>query len=308
MKHIFVINPVAGKKDSTGVIKEAVSNKFNSEDCVIYVTKKPLDAWRFVRDYAAAHPDESLRFYACGGDGTLNEVVNGAVGFQNAAVGCYPSGSGNDFLKYFGKKKDFLDLDALVDGEIVDIDLLRFSDRYVVNILNIGFDADVASKMIKYKRLPLVTGKGAYHLGVIVSLLSKMTHKFKITLDGEPFYEGDGLLCAIANGICYGGGYYCAPEAKVDDGKLDICFVRSLSRPRFIRLIKYYKNGTHLATPKVARYILYKKGAEVVIESPEPVNYAIDGEMGASKRIAIKVEPKAMRFIVPKGLKKGANA
>ncbi|MGB4332814.1 MAG: hypothetical protein WBJ70_05710, partial [Bacilli bacterium] len=60
--------------------------------------------------------------------------------------------------------------------------------------------------------------------------------------------------------------------------------------------------------PKVARYILYKKGAEVVIESPEPVNYAIDGEMGASKRIAIKVEPKAMRFIVPKGLKKGANA
>ena len=123
MKHIFVINPVAGTIDSTGVIKEAVSNKFNSEDCVIYVTKKPLDAWRFVRDYAAAHPDESLRFYACGGDGTLNEVVNGAVGFQNAAVGCYPSGSGNDFLKYFGKKKDFLDLDALVDGEIVDIDL-----------------------------------------------------------------------------------------------------------------------------------------------------------------------------------------
>lgn len=304
MKHIFVINPVAGKKDSTEEIREAVSKRLNADEYVIYVTKKPLDAWRFVHEYAAARPDEPLRFYACGGDGTLNEVVNGAAGFPNATVGCYPSGSGNDFLKYFGKKKDFLDIDALVAGAEVEVDLLRFSDRYVINILNIGFDADVASRMIKYKRLPLVSGKGAYNLAVIVSLLSKMTHKFKITLDGELLYEGDGLLCAIANGICYGGGYYCAPEAVVDDGLLDICFVQPVSRPRFISLIRYYKNGTHLTTPKVARFITYKKGRDVIIESPTPINYALDGEIGSAVRIALSVVPKALRFIVPAGLDK----
>ncbi|MCK9536997.1 MAG: YegS/Rv2252/BmrU family lipid kinase [Bacilli bacterium] len=309
MKHIFVINPVAGKKDSTAEIKEAINKTLHSEDCVIYITKKSMDACNFVRDYAADHQDEELRFYACGGDGTLNEVVNGACGFPNVAVGCYPVGSGNDFIKYFGEKKDFLDIKEQVNGQIVEVDLLKFSDRYVINILNIGFDADAANRMIKYKRLPLVSGKGAYHLGVVVSLLSKMSHYFKISLDGELIYEGDGLLCAIANGICYGGGYYCAPDAVVDDGLLDICFVRRISRPKFIGLIKYYKNGTHLITPKVARYIIYRKGREVVIECPKPLNYAIDGEMGKAHKIAIKVEPKALKFIIPAGIsQKSVNA
>ena len=107
MKHIFVINPVAGKKDSTEEIREAVSKRLNADEYVIYVTKKPLDAWRFVHEYAAARPDEPLRFYACGGDGTLNEVVNGAAGFPNAAVGCYPSDRGTISSSTSGRRRIF---------------------------------------------------------------------------------------------------------------------------------------------------------------------------------------------------------
>jgi len=302
MKYIFVINPAAGKKNSTAEITEAIQKNLHKDEYLIYVTKEPKDAWHFVCKYAGNHRDEELRFYACGGDGTLNEVANGAIGFPNVAVGCYPTGSGNDFIKYFGTKKDFLNIKRLINGQIETVDMLKFGDRYVLNILNAGFDADVAMRMIKYKRLPLVSGKGAYNLGVIVSLLTRMTHYFKITLDGNLVFEGEGLLCAVANGICYGGGYYCAPDAVVDDGLLDFCFVRRLSRPKFISLIKYYKKGTHLKNPKVAPHIIYQKGKEVLIESTNPLNYAIDGEMGEADKIAISTVSKALKFIVPSGI------
>jgi len=298
VKHIFVINPSAGKKDSTKVVTDAIKKVLNEEDYIIYITKKPKDAWNFVHEYASLHQKERLRFYACGGDGTLNEVANGAYGFPHVSVGCYPVGSGNDFIKYFGTKEQFLDINNLVHGTIKEIDLLQFTDRFVVNILNIGFDANVADRMIKYKRLPLITGRGAYGLGVIVSLLSKVSNHFFMKIDGKQICDEDGLLCAVANGICYGGGYYCAPEAIVDDGLLDVCFVRKLPRTKFIGLIKYYKKGVHLQAPKLAPYLIYQKGKEVEIECKKPLTYAIDGEIGKTNKFLIRVVSKALRFIV----------
>lgn len=298
-RHIFIINPHAGKKDSTALITKALSDALDHEDYLTYITKEPLDAWHFVRDYCWEHPELNLRFYSCGGDGTLNEVANGAYGFPNAAVGSYPVGSGNDFIKYFGEVDRFLDIKAQVNGKCVPVDMLRFSDRLVLNILNIGFDANVAARMIKYKRLPLVSGKGAYSLGVLVSFLCKLANHFTVKVDGNMIYDGLGLLCAVANGICYGGGYYCAPEAVVDDGLLDICLVKKISRFKFIKLIKYYKEGTHLITPKVSQHIVYCKGKEVIIECQKELNYSIDGEMGRSARFKIAVIPNALNFIVP---------
>ncbi|NLD26865.1 MAG: diacylglycerol kinase family lipid kinase, partial [Acholeplasmataceae bacterium] len=233
---------------------------------------------------------------------TLNEVVNGVVGYPNAAITCYPCGSGNDFIKYFGKAEDFLNLKALSSGKEKVIDLVKFNDSYVANIFNIGFDADVCERMIRYKRLPLISGKGAYILGVIVSFFKKLTHHLRITKDGEEIFNGEGMLCAMANAICYGGGFYCAPHASVTDGLLDIVVVRKLSRMKFLKFIKIYKNGEHLDKEELKEYIIYHQGKAVTIESSEPINCCFDGDIAKAQKFEIEIIPQALRFVVPEKL------
>lgn len=297
MKHIFVINPTAGTKDITKKTISKIEAAFPEKDYEIYITKEPLDALNFVRNTCIKNLTEELRFYSCGGDGTLNEVVNGAYGFKNVSVACYPAGSGNDFIKYFGEKEDYLDIQKLKSGKEKYVDLLKLNDRFVINVFNLGFDANVAERMIKYKRLPLVSGKGAYILGIIVSFFHKLTTEMTVTVDDNIIYEGNGVLTAVSNAICYGGGFYCSPKAKVDDGLLDVVAVKKVNRSKFLKFIKYFKAGTHLDEPRLKDVIVYKQGKTVNIKTTKPVNYAIDGEMGKSDNITISVIPNAIKFV-----------
>lgn len=299
MKHIIIINPKAGVNNEPAKIKENVEKNFVGLEYEIYFTKGPKDATNFVRNYLSNNNDE-VRFYSCGGDGTLNEIANGMIGFDNAQLACYPIGSGNDFIKYFGKVESFLDFQALINGDVVVTDILKFNERYVVNIFNVGLDANVVVFQRKFKKLPLISGKGAYNLGVVASLLRKISHKCKVKVDGKELYNGKMTLCAICNAKCYGGGYYCAPKAVVDDGLVDICMVKKVSRFTFAKLVKDYKAGKHLDNPKFKPYVLYKQGRVVEMEIEKPLYYSIDGETGKSSSIKIEVVPKALRFVVPK--------
>ena len=297
MKHVFVINPTAGTKDITKKTISKIEAVFPNGGCDIYVTKEPLDALNYVKDYCINNKNDEIRFYSCGGDGTLNEIVNGAYGHENVSVACYPAGSGNDFVKYFGKKEDYLDINNLVNGKIIEVDLLKLNGRFGINVFNLGFDANVAERMIKYKHIPLVSGKGAYILGIIVSFFHKLTTEMEITVDGSIVYEGSGVLAAVSNAICYGGGFYCSPKAKIDDGLLDVVAVKKINRPKFLKFIKYYKAGTHLDEERLKELIVYKQGKTVNIKTKGLVNYAIDGEMGKADDITISIVPKAIRFV-----------
>ena len=299
MKYLFVINPAAGKKDRSRSIIEQIRALGNLENTEIYLTKGINDGRDFVHQYCLNHGDAPLRIFSCGGDGTLNEVVNGAFGFNNVEIACYPSGSGNDFVKYFGEITDFLDFTQQINGKSMAVDLIRFNNRYAINIFNLGFDADAVVRMQKYKRWPLMSGKSSYIMGVLVSFLNKMGYQFTLTVDDLFLYEGKALLCAVANSICYGGGFYCAPHAKIDDGIIDVILVKKISRFAFIRMISTYKAGRHLETPKVAENIVYGQGKKVVIKCSQPLNFSIDGEMGKADTLSLEVVPKAIKFIVP---------
>lgn len=302
MKHIFIINPKAGKSDQTEKVKEAVKKELSEEEVVFYVTEGPLAARDFVIRYCKEHPEEEKRFYSCGGDGTLNEVANGAIGFPNTEIACLPIGSGNDFVKNFGKIADFRNLPELIKGRAVAIDAIRFNDHYLVNIFNLGLDADVCERMIRYKRLPLVSGKGAYILGLVVSFFSKFTQKMRIFVDGEEFFSGEATLCAAANGVCYGGGFYCAPQAKTDDGLMDILVVKKVSRIKFLKFVKKFKEGRHLDVPELKEYIFFRRGKVVEIEAEKPINCCFDGEITKDERIKIEILPKMLKFVVPERL------
>lgn len=295
MRHIFIVNPHSGPQDAAPAIQAAVSG---IPDCEVYVTGAPRDATRYIRSLCQGTVEE-LRIYACGGDGTLNETVNGAAGFAHAAVGCYPVGSGNDFVKYFGGKRAFLDIQAQLAAPAVPIDLIRVNDRYAINIVNIGFEAMAAARMVNFRRFPLFHGPRSYYPAVAATLMDGMKHSFRLVADGETLSDGKILLCTFANGEYVGGSFRCAPRAYVDDGLMDICMVRPLSRLKFAKMIGLYQRGEHLDSPIMQEYITYRRAQRVEIASPRETMICLDGEIEKGSRFTVETVPGALRFILP---------
>lgn len=301
VEHIFVINPAAGASDSTNMIKEAIAKSKSGADCEIYRTKGAGDATDFVSKRCAKSTGP-IRFYACGGDGTLNEVVNGAANHKNVGVGCFPCGSGNDFVKYYGGAEGFLDIDNLINGTEHPIDLILADGKYCINVLNFGFDTAVVKTMQKVKTNPLLRGKRAYYTGVVGALINSMRTPCKVTVDGEEISSSDILLCTVSNGRYVGSSFKCAPRAENDDGLLEVCLVKPLSRLTFLRLINYYTLGEHLDNPKFNNYIVYRRAKKISIEGGSGFAVALDGELVETRSIEVEVSEKALNFVVPRGV------
>lgn len=297
MKHIFIINPKSGKEDTTAYIRQQLEKTdFNWE---IYNTTAPKDAIRFIREWCKNNSEE-VRFYACGGDGTLSEVVNGAAGFENASVSCYPCGSGNDFVKNYGGVERFLDIDKLCRAENQSIDLIKVNDDiYSINIVNFGFDAYAVKTMNSVRRKPLIGGKNAYNTGIAAAILRAMKNKAEITVDGKPFFNEKFLLCTVANGQFIGGKYRCAPRASLDDGTLDLCLVKPVSVPQFASLIGLYEKGEHLDSEKFKKYICYTHCKKVEINAQNGFFISVDGEIYEGTKFRLEVLPNALKFGIP---------
>ena len=305
MKHIFVVNPKAGGEDSSEYIAEKL--KDIEAGAEMYVTREPRDATRYVAARCAAANGEALRFYACGGDGTLNEVVSGVmsgqwsvVSGQCVEVGCYPCGSGNDYVKCW-PEADFTDMRALMGGQSVPVDVMRVGDRYCINTLNFGFEAEVCRTMADVRRVPIVGGRMAYTTGIVKSLATSRKNYCRVAVDGQPWFDGDMLLASLANGTYAGGGYKCAPRAVNDDGLLEVMAIRPLSIKRFAQLIKHYEHGEHLDLPELKGTVSYCRGQRVVIDSDHPFYIATDGELIEGTRFEVECLQKAIKFIVPLG-------
>ncbi len=303
MKHIFILNPAAGKENAKDALESQLRSCFDGVDYEIYRTQGRGDAVSYIKNYCNAHSDP-VRFYACGGDGTLNEVVNGAAGFSHASVGCYPCGSGNDFVKYYGGKECFLDLAAQLEAEETEIDLIRVGDRYAINAAHFGFDSCVAQTMTNVRRKKLIGGKNAYTTGILVALVKAMRNKCKVTADGTLLNpNGEILLCTLANGQYVGGSFRCAPRSVNDDGLIEVCLVKPVSHLKFVSLMNYYKAGTHLSDPKFEKVLKYCRATKIEVEAPEGFVYALDGELIEGNRFTVEVVRGALRFAVPKGAK-----
>lgn len=300
MKHIFVVNPCAGGHDRSGAVRAALSAL--GADAEIYSTRSPRDATRFVASRAAEGGGEVLRFYACGGDGTLNEVVSGAMKAGgrdgHVEVACYPCGSGDDFVRYW-QGLDFTDIGALMRGTAVPVDVMRLGDRYCVNTLNYGFEAAVCHTMASVRRKPLVGGRMAYTTGIVASLVAGRRNRCRVSVDGEVWLDGEVLLLSVANGQWAGGGYHCAPRAKNDDGLLEVMAVKPMSVARFAKLIKYYKNGELLDREELRPIVSYRRGARVLIEPLRDSYVATDGEIVPGSRFDVECLPKAVDFVIP---------
>ena len=305
MKYYFIINPNAGKGNYTETLEENISKSCEKRALTykIYRTTAVFDATDFVKKVCADENNLPARFYACGGDGTLGEVVGGIVGIAGASVGVIPIGTGNDFVRNFSSGELFFDIDAQIDGEEEVIDLLRCNDRYAVNMINIGFDCEVVKKKEVLNRKSFVPTKLAYIGGVFITLAKKPGVTARISCDGGEFVSKKCLLTTFANGEFCGGGFHSNPEATLDDGVIDALFVENVSRTRFISLVGSYKKGTHLV-PKNESILKNKKIKKVEFKFEETQSASIDGEIFDFDELCIEVVPRAISVIVPRGVKR----
>ena len=296
--HLFIINPAAGSYNRTEEASEIIhkicrSRKLSYE---IRVSTAPGECARIARE--ACRTGKELRIYACGGDGTLNEVVSGVAGYDNAAVTVYSSGSGNDFVKLFDEPKAFFDLNRLMDADEVSFDLIRCNDSVALNICSVGLDARIGTDVSNYKRLPLLHGFRAYAASTVVNVIKGISEHYQVEINGQTIEDELTFVC-VCNGRFYGGGFNPVPEADPTDGMLDVLLVKKLTRLQVPGAIGKYKNGRYKELDHLATY--YKTDKVVIhCDGKTPIN--VDGELLMAKDVVMEVAQEKIRFFYPKGL------
>ena len=299
MKHIFIINPHAGKKRSTKALVERIQALDIPYE--IRFTEQAGDARRIARE--AAEGGGEARLYACGGDGTLNEVVNGAAGFDGIAVTNVPIGTGNDFLKIFGKENRarFTDLDALARGPQAAMDLIDCNGQLGIDIVCTGLDARIAVDKDTYNGFPLISGIGAYAISAVVNVLHKGIGVPTLVDCGDLHYDGETALVCVCSGRYYGGGFMPVGDNMPDDGLLEVLVVRKVSRLTFFRLLGKYGGGKYRNYPDL---IWYRQGFPVTVRSKtqRELVAVVDGEAVRARELRIGLSDKKINFFYPAGL------
>ena len=297
MKHLFIINPAAGKNGSTDALAAQIRDIFGGRGLEYEIAFTSGAGTGEALARAAAQSGAPVRIYACGGDGTLNEAVNGAAGYDNAAVTNVPKGTGNDFLKIFGKnyRARFSDLAALADGPQAALDLMDCNGKLGLGVICAGVDARVAADVNKYKALPLVSGVGAYILSLVVNVFKGLTRPTQIHVDGETL-DGPSTIICICNGRYYGGGFMPVKDAQPDDGILDMLVVPKVSRFTFFRLVGKYARGLYRQCPQVIRDFHCQK---IAFTSPEELVAVVDGEVMRSRSFTVRLSEKKINFFYP---------
>ena len=298
MKHLFIINPAAGSRNQTESYRKKIAEACEKRglDYSIRVSGAPGRCCKIARE--AAETGERYRIYACGGDGTLNEVVNGAAGFSNVAVTVFSGGSGNDFARLFSEPEAFKDLERLLDAREVTFDLIKCNDDYSLNICSVGLDARIGHDVANYKRIPLLSGFRAYAVSTVANVVKGIHEHYVVEVNGERIDGQQTLICAC-NGKYYGGGFCPVPHADPTDGKLEVLLIRDVSRLKVAQVVGAYKDGKYANFPDLIRYYSTDH-VKIICDKPTGIN--LDGEKREAEVIDMRIADEKIRFFYPRGL------
>lgn len=289
MRALAIVNPLAGGGRAArtwATISEAAKH-------VEYVrTVRPGHARQLAS--AAAH-DGVERVIAVGGDGTVSEVAS-AIVHSNTTLAVVPAGSGNDFSRSIGVPTPAAAaLRVALGGRIREVDVGTIESapgacRTFVNVAGFGFDADVVMRTAASH----ARGRTRYVLGVLRCLRECRTYQTELEVDGHRL-QRRVLLVAIANGPRLGGGMLIAPQARNDDGQLDVCIVNAVDRWEVLRLLPRMWSGGH----RTHRAVEFVRCRELRAEAVAPPAIQADGELVGTLPVVFSVAPRALRCVVP---------
>ncbi|HYE84231.1 MAG TPA: diacylglycerol kinase family protein [Clostridia bacterium] len=241
-----------------------------------------------------------------GGDGTMNEVVNGFFEegrpvSEDSVLVVFSRGTGCDFIKTLGIKKGMEDMLAVLERRRtrqIDVGRVSFTSssgatvtRYFMNVADIGMGAEAANRVNKNSKL--LKGFMSFAIGAISTILLYKNKDFELIIDDEPILKKRLNSVIIANGKYFGGGMKVAPEALIDDGVFDIVILGDLSKPDRMKSMPMIYDGTHLNHPKVWSY----RGSKVKVKSGGKGLIEVDGEIPGSDDAEFEILPKALNIL-----------
>lgn len=300
LKHIFIVNPAAGIGTTSKVKIPDIIQFLKSAglDYEIHRTLNKQEVGTWTKERAMV--GDPVRFYAVGGDGTICDVANGIIGCKNAELAVMPCGTGNDFVKNFTNRRNFLDLSKQVKGIAVPIDVIKYNDDYCVNMLNIGADCDVVVKSDELKDAGKASGAVSYALAALDVLPKNPRYRMSYKVDGVE-YEEDLMLVAVANGKFCGGGFKSCPKASLVDGLMDIGIVKPCSGAKLLQMLAKYRFGTHLEDKEAYKYVKYLQLKEFDLKPINPCIVSVDGEVYDFKPTHFSVVKEGINIVVPDG-------
>ncbi|MBO4928122.1 MAG: hypothetical protein J5379_07735 [Clostridiales bacterium] len=318
MQYIFIVNSNIHKRRKKALEKAVreLPADFRNKSEIVY-TERSNHAEELAVTYSEKYGSECLIF-ACGGDGTVHEVAN-ALAFRNSPMAVIPLGTGNDFARTIYSKEQYKDplsiLKKLANPGIRSIDLLRidsydlmgnhlpFWSRYSLNIASMGLDTMVqakAKRIVAKHPKSLFFRNNAYTFAAVSCLIRgwRYTMDYSIELEDGEMVEKKNVrysLVSICNGRCYGGGFCPAPDAKVDDGVLDVCIVDHMSRIKAFSQLMKYKKGKHIGKPGFTCY-RSTSGIFTSLNSNLQMQGNYDGEDFYGHRVRYEVVPQAIQL------------
>ena len=310
MKHLIIFNPIAGKGREG--FEDQIKKSFKGLDYEIYKTEGPRSVISFLREYLKKNNKETVRVYACGGDGNVHEAVNGMIGFDNAELAVLPVGTGNDFVKTYGAMNEVIEqyrsFKPLIEGKPIEIDVSKISGQslrepmYSVKVINFGFDAIVGARGNYYKEhgLPKGAKEGTNPYDYALKHDAMKYGRFndiEVYADGEKLNEKQILLATLAQGQWVGGQFKCAPKSDNTDGLIDVCILKTMTFLGLGLIIGTYTKGKHLDKPR--KKIVYRQAKEIRMVGPKDFDVCIDCEMICGKEFKVEICPKAIKLVPP---------
>jgi len=295
MRIKLIVNPASGGESALDHLPAINARLRQAGDVDIVLTTGDGDA---VEAGRRAVLDGYEQLFVAGGDGTLNEVVNGAAqvdgGLGRVVLGIVPLGTGNDFATAIGVPAEpEAAVDALLRGTVTAIDVGRVDDRCFLNISAGGFIADVSDAV--RPGLKTVLGKLAYLVGGAQVLLEHEPIAARVTDGDGPVIEVSLLAFAICNSRLIGGGRLIAPHAVIDDGWLDVCLIHAMPTLEFIALLRRVSSGDHVDDDRVA----YFRTRALDLAFDRVIRLNTDGQVLEADRCRYDVLPGAARLLIP---------
>lgn len=285
----LVVNPVSGKQRGEQIAREAGDRLTRAGHDVVRVHS--ADGAQARAAVAAEIDAGSELVLVVGGDGLLHDVLP-ALTARDVTVGLLPAGTGNDTARSLGIPVGDPDaaLDVVLSGRTRTIDLADTDHGPVVTVVASGFDSKV-NERANAMRWP--RGNMRYNLAILAELRAFSPLSFTLTLDGVRL-DTEAMLVAVGNGPSFGGGLRIAEGAVLDDGLLDVCIIRPVSKAKLVRVFPRLYRGTHVDLPEFERHLV----REAVLECPGIVAYG-DGERLGPLPMTTRVRPAALRVLVP---------
>ena len=293
----------------TASLESKVEEAFKDLEHEIYKTTGPRSVIPFLREYLKKNNKDTVRIYACGGDGTIFEVVNAIVGFENVELAILAVGTGNDFVKVYGGQEKFQDFGALINGKVQKVDLSKLDGDglggtvYSINVINFGFDAIVGAMGNYYKDHGLPEEAKKKNMGPYDYALKHDAMKhgrfndIEVFADGEKLNEKQILLATLAQGQYVGGKFRCAPKSDNTDGLIDVCVLKTMTFLGLGMIIGTYTKGKHLNRKR--RKIVYRQAKEIKMVGPKDFDICVDGEMYKGNNFTVSVVPGAIKLVLP---------